>query len=109
MVSINQYQRVKAWIDDNFDLIIEGDTPFDFGNPVVQQAADDYLAEKLVDLGYPPDVIENVRDLPPVEFPRNEEPTAVAQESKSIFGKIYDSLKNAFSSFSKKLRSFFGF
>ena len=88
------YQAIKTWIDDNFDLIVSGELPFDFGNPTAQQIADQRLAQLLREAGASEDVVEAAENLPPTAFPRGEEPAFAAEESKSIFGRVYDALKS---------------
>jgi len=88
------YEAIKTWIEENFDLIVSGELPFDFGNPEAQAVADKQLAGLLEQAGASPDVVEAAENLPPVPFPEHEEPAFAAQESRSIFGQVYDALKS---------------
>ena len=102
------YEPILRWIDDNFDLIVSGELPFDFGNDTAQSVADKHLVQLLREAGAPEDVAEAVENLPPTPFPRGEEPSFAAEESRSIFGKVYDALKSFGERILSGLRSLFG-
>jgi len=102
------YEAIKTWIEENFDLIVSGELPFDFGNSEAQAVADKRLAELLEDAGAPQYVIPLVQNLPPVPFPEHVEPAFTAQESKSVFGQVYDALKSFGQRIVSGLRSLFG-
>jgi len=102
------YRAIISWIDDNFDLIVSGELPFDFGNDTAQAVADKHLVQLLREAGAPEDVAEAVENLPPVPFPEHEEPAFAAEESKSIFGRVYDALKSFGERILSGLRSLFG-
>jgi len=87
------YQALEQWVEENFDLIVSGELPFDFGNPEAQAVADKRLAGLLQEAGASPDVVEAAENLPPTPFVEHEEPAFQAQESKSVFGRVYDALK----------------
>jgi len=88
------YEAILSWIDDNFDLIVTGELPFDFGNFTAQAVADKRLAELLQEAGASPDAVEAAENLPPTPFVEHEEPAFQAQQSKSVFGRVYDALKS---------------
>ena len=88
------YKALKQWVEENFDLIVSGELPFDFGNPEAQAAADKHLAGLLEQAGASPDVVTAVENLPPTPFVEHVEPAFQAQESKSVFGQVYDALKS---------------
>ena len=97
------YEAIKTWVEENFDLIVSGELPFDFGNDTAQAVADKRLAELLQEAGASPDVVEAAENLPPTVFPEHEEPAFAAQQSRSVFGRVYDALK----SFGQRLVSAF--
>jgi len=88
------YEALKQWVEENFDLIVSGELPFDFGNPEAQAVADKQLAGLLEQAGASPDVVTAVENLPPTPFVEHVEPAFQAQESKSVFGQVYDALKS---------------
>ena len=88
------YQALRQWVEENFDLIVTGELPFDFGNPEAQAVADKQLATLLEEAGASPDVVEAAENLPPTPFPEHEEPAFAAQRSRSVFGRVYDALKS---------------
>jgi hypothetical protein len=102
------YQALEQWVEENFDLIVSGELPFDFGNPEAQAAADKQLAGLLEQAGASPDVVQAAENLPPVPFVEHEEPAFQAQESKSVFGQVYDALKSFGEKIVSGLRSLFG-
>ena len=102
------YEAILEWVDENFNLIVTGDLPFDFGNYEAQRAADKRLVELLGQAGASSDVIHAVDNMPPTPFPRGEEPAFTAQESKSVFGQVYDALKSFGEKIVSGLRSLFG-
>jgi len=102
------YEDLLEWIDENFDLIVSGDLPFNFGNDTAQQIADKHLAQLLEEAGASPDVVTEVENLPPTPFPEHEEPAFSAQQSKSVFGRVYDALKSFGEKIVGGLRSLFG-
>jgi len=102
------YEDLLEWIDDNFDLIVSGELPFDFGNDTAQQIADKHLAQLLQEAGASPDVVQAAENLPPTPFLEHEEPAFQAQESKSVFGQVYDALKSFGEKIVSGLRSLFG-
>jgi len=102
------YEDIIEWIEDNFDLIVSGDLPFNFGNDTAQAVADKHLAQLLEEAGASEDVVTEVENLPPTPFVEHEEPALQAQESKSIFGQVYDALKSFGEKIVSGLRSLFG-
>ena len=102
------YEPILRWIDDNFDLIVSGELPFDFGNDTAQSVADKHLVQLLREAGAPEDVAQYIANLLPVPFPEHEEPAFAAEESRSIFGKVYDALKSFGERILSGLRSLFG-
>ena len=88
------YEAIKTWVEENFDLIVSGELPFDFGNDTAQRVADERLAKLLEEAGAPQYVIPLVENLPPVSFPEHVEPAFAAEQSKSVFGQVYDALKS---------------
>jgi hypothetical protein len=102
------YEAIETWVEENFDLILSGELPFDFGNPEAQAAADKQLAGLLEQAGASSDVVTAVENLPPTPFVEHVEPTVAAQESKSVFGQVYDALKSFGEKIVSGLRSLFG-
>ena len=102
------YEALKQWVEENFDLIVSGELPFDFGNPEAQAVADKQLATLLEEAGASPDVVEAAENLPPTPFPRGEEPAFAAQQSKSVFGRVYDALKSFGQRIVSAFRGLFG-
>ena len=99
---------IKQWIDENFDMILAGELPFDFGNYTAQEVADEYFGKELAEMGAPPDVINEVENLPPELFPKHEAPQSFAERTKEVFGEVYDTLKSFAKSFVNTLGSLFG-
>jgi len=102
------YQALEQWVEENFDLIVSGELPFDFGNPEAQAVADKRLAELLEEAGAPQYVIPLVENLPPTPFLEHVEPAFQAQESKNVFGKVYDALKSFGQRIVSAFRGLFG-
>ncbi|MEM3290753.1 MAG: hypothetical protein QW046_04475 [Candidatus Micrarchaeaceae archaeon] len=102
------YVAIKQWIQDNLPEILAGEVPLDFGNPIAQRIAIDYLF-KLLDITVPEEITEGFNllfsELTP--FPRKEEPTAFVQTLKSTIGGTLQKVRSFFSSAFNKLKSFF--
>jgi len=103
------YTAIREWVMDNYDEIMSGDLPFDFGNWTAQSAADDLLAQLGEEAGaFTPEEAEQVRNLPPEAFPRHEEPSSFAQTTMKTFANIYNTIKEAGEKFISGLKSLFG-
>lgn len=102
------YIAIKQWIDDNLDLLIAGELPFDFGNDTAQEFADRVFAQDLAEMGAPPDVIQLIQNLPPELFPRHEEPVSFADKTKQVFAQTYNALKKFGQSVLNAFRGLFG-
>jgi len=103
------YSAIKVWVLDNYDEILAGDLPFDFGNWTAQGAADDLLAQLGEESGaFTPEEAEEVRNLPPEAFPEHVEPSSFAQSTMKTFSDIYNTIKEAGQKFISGLKSLFG-
>ncbi len=103
------YYAVKQWVLDNYDEVMAGALPFDFGNWEAQKVADDLLATLGEEAGaFTPEEAEQVREIPPVAFPPHQEPATFAQSTMKFFQGTYNMIKTAGQKLLSGLRSLFG-
>lgn len=103
------YLALKEWVLDNYDAVVAGETPFDFGNWQAQHVADDLLSTLGSEAGiFTPEEAEMVKEIPPEAYPPHVEPSSFAKTTMSTLSGVYNTLRQAGRKFISGLRSLFG-